>query len=129
MNEMEDDDDPWLGLDKLYHFLFCFSLTLLFHPLLSSLSPFSLLRRHSLLFASLSSLLAGAAKEAADHLGFFHSSAASSRDFLADLLGVLVAASALSSLSRLRIRFRRSSSNSVTTTTPTPHFKTGLELV
>ncbi|KAE9585815.1 hypothetical protein Lal_00009975 [Lupinus albus] len=109
-------NDPWLGADKLYHFLFCFSLTILFSSL-ASFTPFSLLRRHSLLFGSLSSLLAGAAKEAADHLGYFHSAGASSRDFIADLIGVLIAFSALS-----LFKFRRSIN-------PPHHPKSGIELL
>ncbi|KAF1886316.1 hypothetical protein Lal_00045547 [Lupinus albus] len=107
-----EEEDPWLGADKLYHFLFCFSLTILFSSLAS---PF--LRRHSLLFGSISSLLAGAAKEAADHLGYFHSAGASTRDALADLLGVLIAFSALS-----LFRFRRF--------IPPPHQpKSGIQLL
>ncbi|OIW03882.1 hypothetical protein TanjilG_30158 [Lupinus angustifolius] len=108
-----EEEDPWLGADKLYHFIFCFSLTILFSTL-ASFTPFPFLRRHSLLFGSISSLLAGAAKEAADHLGYFHSAGASTRDALADLLGVLLAFSALS-----LFRFRR--------TIPPP--KLGIELL
>ena len=69
----EDDEDP----DKLYHFVFCFSLTLLFSTL-ASLSPYPSLRSHSISVGSIMSLLAGVAKEAADHLGIFPSA----NDFL-----------------------------------------------
>ncbi|KAL3721141.1 hypothetical protein ACJRO7_005892 [Eucalyptus globulus] len=93
---MVDRDDPWLARDKLYHVLFCLSLTLLFSRLASLAPRPSLLRRRSLLVGSVASLLAGAAKEAADHLGVFPSDGASAKDALADVLGVLIAASALS---------------------------------
>ncbi|MBA0712966.1 hypothetical protein Goshw_011701 [Gossypium schwendimanii] len=97
----DDDKDPWLAPDKLYHFLFCFFLTLFFSAL-ASLSRYHFLRSHSTRVGSILSLLAGAAKEAADQLGFFPSAGASARDALADLLGVLVAAMALSLWNRLR---------------------------
>ncbi|XVF86347.1 hypothetical protein PTKIN_Ptkin18bG0032100 [Pterospermum kingtungense] len=97
----DSDKDPWLAPDKLYHFLFCFFLTLLFSTLASqSRHPF--LRNQSIRLGSILSLLAGAAKEAADHLGFFPSAGASARDAVADLLGVLISAMALSSWKRLR---------------------------
>ncbi|KAL4346994.1 hypothetical protein GQ457_17G018810 [Hibiscus cannabinus] len=97
----DEDKDPWLAPDKLYHFLFCFFLALFFSAL-ASLSRYPFLRTHSNMFGSILSLLAGAAKEAADHLGLFPSAGASSRDAFADLLGVLVAAMALSLWNRLR---------------------------
>ncbi|KAL5757232.1 hypothetical protein ACOSP7_021678 [Xanthoceras sorbifolium] len=90
-----DDNDPWLAPDKLYHFLFCFSLTLLFSTL-ASYSPYKFLRSHSIRIGSIISLLAGAAKEAADHLGLFPSAGASFRDGVADAVGVLVASLVLS---------------------------------
>ncbi|KAK8336241.1 hypothetical protein V6Z11_A09G109000 [Gossypium hirsutum] len=65
---------------------------------------------HSTRVGSILSLLAGAAKEAADQLEFFPSAGASARDGLADLLGVLVAAMALSLWNRLR-RSRPDSGN------------------
>ncbi|KAL2332515.1 hypothetical protein Fmac_020096 [Flemingia macrophylla] len=91
--------DPWLGLDKAYHVVMCLSLTFLFYAL-ASLTPY---RRHAISIGSLLSLLAGAAKEAADHLGYFRSSGASIRDALADLLGVFIASF---TLSLLRCSFR-----------------------
>ncbi|KAK3188634.1 hypothetical protein Dsin_028195 [Dipteronia sinensis] len=91
----EDDEDPWLAPDKLYHFVFCFSLTLLFYTI-ASFSPYPSLRSHSISVGSIMSLLAGAAKEAADHLGIFPSAGASFRDGVADALGVLVASRVLS---------------------------------
>ncbi|KAB1218786.1 hypothetical protein CJ030_MR3G026666 [Morella rubra] len=86
----DNNKDPWCAPDKLYHLLFCFSLTILFSSLATrTRHPF--LRRHSIRIGSIISMLAGAAKEAADHLGFFQSSGASAKDAVADLIGVLVA--------------------------------------
>lgn len=93
--EENDDGDPWLGADKFYHVVMCLSFTLLFYKL-ASLAPFPFLRRRAISIGSIASLLAGAAKEAADHLGYFQSSGASFKDALADLLGVLIASFALS---------------------------------
>ncbi|XP_050379345.1 uncharacterized protein LOC126796659 [Argentina anserina] len=90
-----EDNDPWLGRDKLYHFLFCFSLTLLFSTF-AARTPYPFLRRHSIRVGSLLSLSAGAAKEFADELGFFHSAGASARDAVANLFGVLAASLLLS---------------------------------
>ncbi|KHN22408.1 hypothetical protein glysoja_024917 [Glycine soja] len=56
-------------MDKLYHVLMCFSLTFLFYAL-ASLTPYPY-RRYAISIGSVLSLLAGAAKEAADHLGYF----------------------------------------------------------
>ncbi|KAK7270626.1 hypothetical protein RJT34_25930 [Clitoria ternatea] len=86
-----EERDPWLGTDKLYHVIMCFCLTLLFYTLVS----FTSFRRHAIPIGSVLSLLAGAAKEAADHLGYFRSSGASLKDALADLLGVFIASFAL----------------------------------
>ncbi|CAN1121584.1 hypothetical protein LINPERPRIM_LOCUS2258 [Linum perenne] len=97
------DEDPWVARDKLYHILFCLSLTLFFSQLASS-TRYAFLRRHSILVGSILSLLAGATKEVADHLGIFPSAGASSKDAVADLIGVLVAAFALS-ICRRRIGF------------------------
>ena len=66
---MENGDD-WLVVDKVYHILFCFSLTLLFSTL-ANRTRYRFLRRYSLWVASISSLAAGAAKEVADEIGFF----------------------------------------------------------
>ncbi|GLU21985.1 hypothetical protein SLE2022_380880 [Rubroshorea leprosula] len=106
-NAIDDDDDkdPWLAPDKLYHFVFCFSLTLLF-SILASFSRYAFLRTHSIWIGSLLSLAAGATKEAADHLGYFPSAGASARDAVADFLGVLFAAMLL------LLRKRRSRSGS-----------------
>ncbi|CAK8535616.1 unnamed protein product [Lathyrus sativus] len=87
--------DPWLGADKFYHIFMCFSITLLFY-FLASLTSHPFLRRHAISIASLVSLLAGAAKESADHLGYFRSSGASFRDAVADIIGVIIASLALS---------------------------------
>ncbi|CAJ1954995.1 unnamed protein product [Sphenostylis stenocarpa] len=86
------ESDPWLGMDKAYHLLMCFCLTFFFYAF-ASLTPY---RRHAISIGSLLSLLAGAAKEAADHLGYFRSSGASLKDALADILGVCIASFALS---------------------------------
>ncbi|CAI8611805.1 unnamed protein product [Vicia faba] len=95
MVEKDEDADPWLGADKFHHILMCFSITLLFY-FLASLTSHPLLRRHAISIASLVSLLAGAAKEAADHLRFFRSSGASFKDAIADVIGVFIASLALS---------------------------------
>jgi VanZ family protein len=95
MEKKDEDDDPWLGADKFYHIIMCFSITLLFYSL-SSLTSNPFLRRHAISIASIISLLVGAAKEVADHLGFFRSSGASFRDAIADIIGVFIASFALS---------------------------------
>ncbi|KAJ8446560.1 hypothetical protein Cgig2_019713 [Carnegiea gigantea] len=87
---MEEREDPWTAPDKVYHVLFCFSLTVIF-SLLAGLAPHPFLRRRRLLIAAFLSLSAGAAKEFADHLGFFQSSGASARDAVADAVGVCLA--------------------------------------
>ncbi|KAF7814486.1 Transmembrane protein [Senna tora] len=94
-NGMEEDKDPWLAPDKVYHLLFCFFLTILF-SFLATLTRHPFLRRHSIPVGSICSLLAGAAKEAADEFGYFPSAGASARDAVADVVGVLIASFALS---------------------------------
>lgn len=89
--------DPWLAPDKLYHVLFCFSLTLIFSAL-ASCAHYPFIRIHSIRVGSILSLLAGAAKEAADHLGLFPSAGASFKDAIADIIGVLIASLVLSLL-------------------------------
>lgn len=84
-----DDNDLWLAPDKLHHVLFCFSFTLLFSTL-AARTRYPFLRRHSIRVGSILSLLAGAAKEFADELGFFRSAGASAKDAAADILGVLI---------------------------------------
>ncbi|KAG7591839.1 hypothetical protein ISN45_Aa01g008220 [Arabidopsis thaliana x Arabidopsis arenosa] len=86
-----EEDDPWLAPDKLYHVIFCFSISLLFSTL-ASLSRYSFLRRHSIWIGSAFSSAAGAAKEAADQIGIFPSAGASARDAVADAIGVVIAA-------------------------------------
>ncbi|PRQ50441.1 hypothetical protein RchiOBHm_Chr2g0133221 [Rosa chinensis] len=95
-----EDNDPWLARDKLYHLLFCFSLTLLFSTLAAQ-TPYPFLRRHSIRVGSLLSLSAGAAKEFADELGFFHSAGASAKDAGANFLGVVIASLLLYLLNHL----------------------------
>ncbi|XP_022872802.1 uncharacterized protein LOC111391778 [Olea europaea var. sylvestris] len=91
---MENGDD-WLALDKFYHVLFCFFISITF-SLLAARNPYPLIRRYSVWIGSIVSLLAGAAKEFADELGYFRSAGASTKDAAADLIGVLLAALALS---------------------------------
>ncbi|XP_021906398.1 uncharacterized protein LOC110821030 [Carica papaya] len=87
----DDDRDPWFAPDKLYHVLFCLSLSFFF-SLLASLTRYMFLRRNSIWIGSILSLAAGAAKEAADHMGIFPSAGASAKDAVADVIGVLIAA-------------------------------------
>ncbi|KAL9238549.1 hypothetical protein vseg_012953 [Gypsophila vaccaria] len=86
-----EGEDSWTAADKFYHLIFCFTLTLLFSLLIVVHTRHRILRRHSTVIAASFSLLAGAAKEFADHLGFFHSSGASARDAVADVAGVVIA--------------------------------------
>ncbi|KAM7480282.1 hypothetical protein LguiA_028495 [Lonicera macranthoides] len=102
---MENGDD-WLARDKLYHVLFCFSISI-FTSLLASRTRYLFLRRRSIFLGSIVSLAAGTAKEVADEFGFFKSAGASSKDAAADLLGVLIAAFVLS-LSKSIFSRRRS---------------------
>ncbi|WOG94997.1 hypothetical protein DCAR_0314299 [Daucus carota subsp. sativus] len=82
--------DDWLARDKIYHVIFCFSINIV-GSLIASHSHYSFLRRRSIFLGSILSLAAGAAKELADQLGFFHSAGASSRDAVADIFGVFIA--------------------------------------
>lgn len=91
---MENGDD-WLAYDKLQHFLLCFFITIISSSL-ASRSPYSLLRRRSISVGCILSLFVGAAKEVADELGFFKSAGSSAKDAVADIVGVIVAALALS---------------------------------
>ncbi|KAJ6945500.1 LOW QUALITY PROTEIN: hypothetical protein NC651_000527 [Populus alba x Populus x berolinensis] len=93
----DNNEDPWLAPDKLYHVLFCLSLTLLFSKL-ASLTRYPFLKRQSIRVGAILSLFAGAAKEAADQIGLFPSAGASAKDAVADIIGVLIAAAALSML-------------------------------
>ncbi|KAK2982856.1 hypothetical protein RJ640_021346 [Escallonia rubra] len=101
---METGDD-WLAADKLQHVLFCFSIAVIF-SLLATRARYQFLRRRSILVGSLISLSAGAAKESADELGFFHSAGASAKDAAADLLGVLIAVVVLSLSKSVSTRVR-----------------------
>lgn len=87
---MENGDD-WLAIDKLQHVLFCFFISITF-SLLASRTRYPFLRRRSIWIGSIVSFAAGAAKEFADELGFFKSAGASTKDAVADLLGILLAA-------------------------------------
>ncbi|XP_077238070.1 uncharacterized protein LOC143879523 [Tasmannia lanceolata] len=90
---MEKGDD-WFALDKLYHVLFCFFISVSI-SILSNRSRSSFLRRYSIWFGSLVSLAAGATKEAGDEIGLWKSSGASFKDALADLFGILIASLSL----------------------------------
>ncbi|KAK9690490.1 hypothetical protein RND81_09G131500 [Saponaria officinalis] len=86
----EEGEDLWTATDKFYHVIFCFTLTLFFSLIVVN-TRHRFLRRHSTVIAASLSLLAGAAKEFADHLGFFQSSGASFKDSVADFAGVVIA--------------------------------------
>ncbi|XP_075509912.1 uncharacterized protein LOC142546209 [Primulina tabacum] len=83
--------DDWLAVDKLYHVLFCFFISII-SSLIAAQSRCAFVRRRSIWVGSVVSSFAGAAKEFADELGFFHSSGASDKDVVADFLGILLAA-------------------------------------
>ncbi|KAF3794057.1 hypothetical protein EJ110_NYTH05617 [Nymphaea thermarum] len=87
-------DDEWLAPDKLYHVLFCFSVALASAELTRRCGH-SLLRRRSISIGSLVSTAAGAAKEIGDEMGFWTSGGGSIKDAVADLSGVLLAATIL----------------------------------
>lgn len=87
---MENGDD-WLAVDKLYHVLFCFWISVV-SSLVAAQTRYPFLRRRSIWIGSLVSFSAGAAKEFADELGYFKSAGASTKDAAADLLGILLAA-------------------------------------
>lgn len=87
---MENGDD-WLAVDKLYHILFCFWISVV-SSLVAARTRYPFLRRRSIWIGSLVSFAAGAAKEFADEFGYFKSAGASTKDAAADLLGILLAA-------------------------------------
>ncbi|XP_051119328.1 uncharacterized protein LOC127243384 [Andrographis paniculata] len=90
---MENGDD-WFAIDKLYHVLFCFFVSIVFSAV-SSRSRRPFIRRRSSWLGSVASLAAGAAKEFADEFGYFKSAGASAKDAVADLVGILLAAAML----------------------------------
>ncbi|MFS7992528.1 hypothetical protein Hanom_Chr12g01083301 [Helianthus anomalus] len=77
---MENGDD-WLALDKLQHFILCFTITIIV-SFPASLTKYSLIRHHNISIGCVLSLTAGAAKEFADELGFFKSAGGSVKDAL-----------------------------------------------
>lgn len=87
---MENGDD-WLAADKLYHVIFCFLISVI-SSLLAARTRYPFLRRRSIWIGSLVSLAAGAAKEFADEFGYFKSAGASTKDAVADFIGILLAA-------------------------------------
>ncbi|OVA03172.1 hypothetical protein BVC80_7201g3 [Macleaya cordata] len=91
---MENEDD-WLALDKLYHVLFCFFISI-FVSALANRTRYPFLRRWSIWLGSLVSMAAGAAKEAGDEIGLWKSAGASTKDAIADLFGILLASLSLS---------------------------------
>ncbi|XP_078443850.1 uncharacterized protein LOC144713210 [Wolffia australiana] len=88
-------NDEWLAGDKLQHAVACLFIAVIV-SLVVSRSRHRFLRRWSTRIGCLSALAAGAAKEAADELGFMESAGASFKDAAADLIGVLLAAILLS---------------------------------
>ncbi|MCL7040096.1 hypothetical protein MKW94_000819 [Papaver nudicaule] len=86
---MESGDD-WFALDKLYHVLFCFFISIFVSTTLA-ITRYPFLRRWSIWIGSLVSMSAGAAKEAGDEIGLWKSSGASTKDAIADLFGILLA--------------------------------------
>ncbi|XP_068651886.1 uncharacterized protein [Aristolochia californica] len=90
-----DHGDEWFALDKLYHILFCFFISVS-AAALSNQSRYPFLRRWSIWIGNLISLAAGAAKEVGDEIGLWKSSGASFKDAIADLMGVLIASLVLS---------------------------------
>ncbi|KAG9150913.1 hypothetical protein Leryth_003036 [Lithospermum erythrorhizon] len=90
-----ENNDLWLALDKLYHVLFGFILTMLFSLVATQLRhPY--IRRKNIWIGCILSFLGGIAKEVADEFGYFNSAGASFKDFLADLFGTLLAAITIS---------------------------------
>lgn len=86
-----DDDDPWLAMDKLQHFLFCFALAVVGFALASrkrkersETSNSTPVRR--LLAGALLAFLGGALKELGDFLGWWPGRP-SLRDAAADFAG------------------------------------------
>ncbi|KAI3959738.1 hypothetical protein MKW98_018838 [Papaver atlanticum] len=89
---MESGDD-WLALDKLYHVLFCFFISILVSTTIAitATTRYPFLRRWNIWIGSLVSMSAGAAKEAGDEIGLWKSAGASTKDAIADLFGILLA--------------------------------------
>ncbi|PWA79766.1 hypothetical protein CTI12_AA203070 [Artemisia annua] len=87
---MNNNGDDWLATDKIQHFVLCFLITIII-SILASRTRYSLIRRHNISIGCIVSLTVGAAKEAADELGFFKSAGASAKDAVADIVGVFVA--------------------------------------
>ncbi|RZC46741.1 hypothetical protein C5167_039689 [Papaver somniferum] len=89
---MESGDD-WLALDKLYHVLFCFFISILVSTTvaITTTTRYPFLRRWSIWIGSLVSMSAGAAKEFGDEIGLWKSAGASTKDAIADLFGILLA--------------------------------------
>ncbi|CAM8928999.1 unnamed protein product [Rhodiola kirilowii] len=82
--------DDWLAVDKLYHVIFGFVLVMLVSvPAMQS--RYAFVRRRAIQLGCIASMLAGAVKEAADEIGIFSSAGASSKDAIADLIGVGIA--------------------------------------
>ncbi|PIA45759.1 hypothetical protein AQUCO_01600184v1 [Aquilegia coerulea] len=89
-SEMENGDD-WLAVDKLEHVLFCFFISIFITTLLNNQTRYTFLRRWSIWFGSLVSIIAGVIKEIGDEIGLWNSAGASFKDAIADLLGTLLA--------------------------------------
>ena len=83
--------DEWFALDKLQHVIACLLIAICVSAVVSQ-SRHRFLRRWSTSIGCLSALVAGAAKELGDELGFWESAGASFKDGVADVLGVFLAA-------------------------------------
>lgn len=84
-------EDPWLALDKLQHFLFCFAVTAAGYLAARARER---LRRHRLPLGCAAGVVAGILKEVGDVLGLWPG-ALSIRDLGADAVGVAAALAAL----------------------------------
>ncbi|KAI3935161.1 hypothetical protein MKW92_005631 [Papaver armeniacum] len=78
---MESGDD-WLALDKLYHVLFCFFISILVSITIAitATTRYPFLRRWSIWIGS-----------SGDEIGLWKSAGASTKDAIADLFGILLA--------------------------------------
>ena len=124
--------DEWLGKDKLWHFLWCFALTILFYMVLLALHHWNVLQRYCcdcgggrsnncqqashrhpnnvqwimLFVAGGLGLMVGGIKEVGDALDlwpYICPCHASGKDFLADLIGVLLGCACILLLITLRM--------------------------
>ncbi|KAF6171266.1 hypothetical protein GIB67_036934 [Kingdonia uniflora] len=90
-----ENGDKWLALDKLYHILFSFFISI-FIAALATRTQYPFIRNWSIWFGSLTSMAVGTAKEVGDEIGLWDSAGASVKDLIADLLGIFLASLSLS---------------------------------